>query len=108
MSSKVFVIALLLSLGSGSVLAGDAAAGKEKAVTCVACHGEAGAAPISPQYPILAGQYEDYLSQALQQYQNGQRKNMIMTGLAAALSEQDIADLAAYFSSQSSGLRTIE
>lgn len=101
-------LAVLLTAISPAWAGGDKAAGEEKAVTCVACHGAGGGAPISPQYPILAGQYADYLSQALQQYQNGQRKNAIMTGLAAGLSEQDIEDLAAYFASQGSPLRAID
>ena len=107
MRAALFSIAML-AFATSAWAGGDAAAGEGKAATCAACHGAGGGAPISPQYPILAGQYADYLAQALQQYQNGQRKNAIMTGLAAALSEQDIEDLAAYFSSQESALRIIE
>ena len=98
----------MLAVAAPAWAGGDAAAGESKAVTCAACHGAGGAAPISPQYPILAGQYADYLAASLRQYQTGQRKNAIMTGLAAALSEQDIDDLAAYFSSQESPLRTVK
>ena len=108
MKLKLIAVAGLMMVATPAWAGGDAAAGEEKAVTCVACHGAGGAAPISPQYPVLAGQYADYLAQALQQYQNGQRKNAIMTGLAAALSEQDIEDLAAYFASQDSPLRIIK
>ena len=103
----VALVAGLFGL-SASAWAGDPKAGEEKAAACQACHGAGGGAPISPQYPILAGQYENYLSAALQQYQSGARKNLIMSGLAAALSEEDIEDLAAYFASQSSALRIID
>ncbi|MDH3590224.1 MAG: cytochrome c [Gammaproteobacteria bacterium] len=105
--TTILIIAVLIPL-SGPAWAGDSKAGEEKSATCAACHGAGGAVPISPQYPILAGQHEDYLAQALQQYQSGERKNMIMAGLVAALSEQDIADLAAYFAAQGSTLRTID
>ncbi|MBT8144247.1 MAG: cytochrome c [Gammaproteobacteria bacterium] len=104
-TSLLFIAAT--SLASPS-FAGDADAGEEKAASCVACHGAGGAAPISPQYPILAGQYADYLAQALHQYKSGERKNAIMSGLATPLSDEDIADLAAYFASQDSPLRTLD
>ena len=66
--------------------------------TCVACHGTDGAKTISDDYPVLAGQYADYIVQALKEYKNGKRKNPIMGGFATTLSEQDILDVAAYFS----------
>jgi len=67
--------------------------------TCVACHGNDGVG-ILPEYPNLAGQQQDYIQQALHSYKGGQRKNPIMAGMAAALTEQDIRELAAYYSSQ--------
>ncbi|WP_297527507.1 c-type cytochrome [Thiohalobacter sp.] len=79
--------------------AGDANAGKTKAATCQACHGPDGNS-VDPQYPRLAGQYADYLVQALKDYKSGARNNPIMKGFAAGLSEQDMEDLAAYFSRQ--------
>ncbi len=85
---------------------GNAAQGAEKAKACFACHGEAGAKPIQPEYPVLAGQHYDYLVAALNQYKAGKRKNASMNGFAAALKAEDIRDLAAYFSSQSSELKT--
>jgi cytochrome c553 len=78
--------------------AGNPAAGKQKAGTCAACHGD-GNKTLNDTYPKLAGQYPDYLSKALHEYKNGKRKNAIMGGMAKPLSEQDIADLAAYFGS---------
>ncbi|MDQ2972673.1 MAG: cytochrome c [Pseudomonadota bacterium] len=86
---------------------GDIAAGKKKAQVCAACHGADGNA-VDPQYPRLAGQYKDYLAQALHEYQGGNREHpdmgihrndAIMQGMAANLSAQDIDDIAAYFSS---------
>ena len=67
--------------------------------TCVACHGNDGVG-ILPEYPNLAGQQQDYIQQALHSYKGGQRKNPIMAGMAAALTDQDIRELAAYYSSQ--------
>jgi cytochrome c553 len=71
--------------------------------TCVACHGNDGVG-ILPEYPNLAGQHEDYLLRALQSYKTGVRKNAIMAGMAAPLTEKDIQELARYYSSQRPGL----
>jgi cytochrome c553 len=75
------------------------------AETCKACHGEGGAKPIQPDYPVLAGQHRDYLAAALSQYKSGKRKNAVMAGFAAALKPEDIKDLAEYFSKQPSELK---
>ena len=89
----------LLLTATSALAGGDEQSGKEKSQTCVSCHGDTGMS-VSPQYPNLAGQYADYLEQALSDYRDGDRNNAIMAGFAAALSDQDIKDLAAYFSSQ--------
>ena len=68
--------------------------------------GAGGAKPITPQYPILAGQYPDFLAHALSGYKSGVRNNAVMKGFASALSASDIEDLAAYFGSQASTLST--
>jgi len=81
--------------------AGDAAVGKTKAAVCAACHGANGISPI-PTYPNLAGQHEGYLVEALHAYKNKQRispQAMIMQAQAAALSDDDINNLAAYYAS---------
>ena len=92
-----------------------ATASKATATTCVACHGERGVSA-NEIWPVLAGQHESYLEAALRQYQLAnkdetgglnQRNNAVMSGLAAALSAQDIKDLAAYFAAQK-GLYTTE
>jgi cytochrome c553 len=67
--------------------------------TCVACHGNDGIG-ILPEYPNLAGQHADYLEHALRAYRGGQRKNAVMAGMAAALTDQDIKELAKYYSNQ--------
>ncbi|MCS7101699.1 MAG: cytochrome c, partial [Burkholderiaceae bacterium] len=64
---------------------------------CAACHGKDGKSPVDPSYPILAGQYPDYLAKALTDYKTGARKNPIMGGLAKPLSKSDIQALAAYY-----------
>ncbi len=84
---------------------GNAEAGAKKAETCKACHGEGGGKPLLPEYPVLAGQHADYLTAALNQYKSGKRKNALMAGFSAALSAQDINDLAAYFAAQKSDLK---
>jgi cytochrome c553 len=71
--------------------------------TCVACHGNDGVG-ILPEYPNLAGQHEDYILHSLRSYKSGARKNAIMSGMAAALTEKDILELAKYYSSQRPGL----
>ena len=93
------VVALTASVGVNA--AGDAEKGKAKAAVCAACHGADGKATI-PMYPNLAGQNEQYLVGALKAYKDKQRSGgqaVVMQGQAAALSEEDIANLAAYFSS---------
>ena len=67
--------------------------------TCVACHGNDGVG-ILPEYPNLAGQHADYIENSLRSYRSGLRKNPVMGGMAAALTDQDIKELAAYYSSQ--------
>ena len=96
--SAPLLLALLLISGAASA-AGDAEAGKTKAAACAACHGPDGNATIDPQYPRLAGQYRDYIAKALHEYKSGDRKNPIMAGFAGTLSDADIEDVAAYFSS---------
>jgi cytochrome c553 len=78
--------------------AGDAAAGRRKALQCQTCHGLDGLAKI-PGAPNLAGQPEEYLVKSLTDYKTGARRNEVMSVVAPNLSELDIADLAAYFAS---------
>jgi cytochrome c553 len=77
----------------------------QAASLCTSCHGQDGVA-IAPIYPSLAGQHEDYIVRALQEYQKGGRNNPIMKGFAASLKDEDIRTIAAYFSSLSPSLET--
>lgn len=81
--------------------AGDAAAGKAKAVACGACHNPDGNSVISTN-PKLAGQGAQYIAKQLQDFKSGKRANPIMMGMAGPLSDQDILDIAAYFAAQKS------
>lgn len=94
-----FFVLLAMSL-SAPALAGDPAAGQQKSTVCAACHGPDGNSPVAMN-PRIAGQYADYLVQALTEYRSGARPNAVMAGMVAALTDEDIADLAAWFSSQS-------
>jgi len=104
------LVSLLLTLGLAGMAqaAGDAAAGQAKAAVCGACHGADGNSP-APNFPKLAGQGERYLLKQLKDIKTGMapgakpetgRKVLEMTGMLDNLSEQELADLAAYFSSQ--------
>lgn len=105
-TTKILMIAICLLLPLSANARGNAEEGAKKSATCKACHGEAGAKPIQPDYPVLAGQHYDYIVAALTQYKAGKRKNASMNGFAAALKPEDIQDLAAYFSAQPSDLRS--
>ena len=94
------ILLVLISLLLPSVaLAQDAAAGKEKAVVCGACHGADGNSTI-PQNPILAGQNARYIYLQLRDFKEGRRMDPFMSGIAVNLSKKDMLDLAAYFSMQ--------
>ncbi len=104
---RELVLLLAACFAAPAFAGGDAAAGKQKSQVCAACHGPDGNAPTGPEFPRLAGQHYDYLLQALRAYKSGARKNPIMGGQAGTLSPQDMADLAAYFSSQKGSLHVI-
>jgi cytochrome c553 len=76
--------------------AGDAAAGRRKALQCQTCHGLDGLSKL-PEAPHLAGQPERYLIKSLDEYRTGARQNEMMSIVAKTLSDQDVADLAAYY-----------
>ncbi len=71
----------------------------QAATLCVSCHGQDGVA-IAPAYPSLAGQHQDYLERAIDEYRKGGRKNPIMKGFAATLKDEDIQVIAQYFSKE--------
>jgi cytochrome c553 len=97
---RISVLALaVLALGLTNVAtAGDIAAGQQKSATCVACHGADGIG-VQPIYPNLAGQQEEYLVSSAKAYRDGERNNDMMKMFVVNLSDADIEDLAAYYSS---------
>lgn len=108
MKNISLLICILMGFSAPSIAQGDAEKGKAKSVACGACHGADGNSLISIN-PKLAGQHANYLVKQLTEFklasQTGGkegRNNAVMNGMAAALSEQDILDIAAYFSSQTS------
>jgi len=103
----IIVAGAVLAVAAQSALAGgNAAAGKQKSQTCAACHGKTGNSQ-NAQYPKLAGQYESYIYHALKSYKSGARQNPIMSGMVSNLSDQDMQDLAAYFSSQKPAVQVL-
>lgn len=103
---KLFAAALSLGLATVVQAApmpkGDAAAGQTKAAACGACHGADGNS-MAPTFPRLAGQNAKYTFKQLQDFKAGRRLDPTMQGMAAPLSEQDMADLAAYYAEQKAG-----
>jgi cytochrome c553 len=100
MKMKITFVALaILGLGMvGVAQAGDAAAGKAKSATCVGCHGADGIGTTDLN-PNLAGQKEAYIVKSVKAYRDGARKDPMMNAMAKPLSDADIDNLAAYFSS---------
>ena len=97
-------------LPEGRIAAGEQLATAKGAATgqsCIDCHGADGNAPIDPSYPKLGGQYADYLAHALQGYRSGDRENALMASQARGLSDQQVADLAAYFGSRPTDLTNL-
>lgn len=95
-------IAILILSGlfiTGVQAAGDVEAGKEKSTPCAACHGVNGIS-VNPAWPNLAGQGEKYLVNQLQLFKDNVRVNVLMNSQAVNLTDQDMQDLAAYYSSQ--------
>ena len=93
-------IVLVFGHMGGVHAAGNAEDGKAKSGTCMGCHGLSSYTNVYPTYhvPKLAGQHPDYIVAALKAYKNGERKHPTMRAQAYTLSDQDMADIAAYFS----------
>ena len=97
-------------LPAGHIDAGEKLAqtkGKATGQSCVDCHGAEGNAPIDDTYPKLGGQYYDYLAHSLEMYRDGDREHALMSQQAKELTDQQIADLAAYFGSRPTHLRDL-
>jgi len=103
---KIFALLALAGVANFSAAAdvvGDAKAARAKVEMCIGCHGIPGYKATYPelyQVPMLGGQSVKYIESALKAYQKGDRKHPTMQGIAASLSEQDIADVAAYYAQQ--------
>jgi len=97
---NLIILSLFLStsLLSPFSLAGDATTGKTKAASCAACHGSEGVSA-NPEWPNLAGQKEKYLVNQLREFRDGVRDNALMSPMAKSLSDEDIADISAYYAS---------
>lgn len=92
------VISCVLLGASGSVLAGDAEAGKAKAASCAGCHGAAGISS-NPMWPNLAGQQAGYLAKQMKAFRDGTRNDPMMSPMAKPLTDADIDNIAAYYNS---------
>ena len=97
--SMIQILWSALLLISFNAKAGDAEKGQALSMTCAACHGMDGNSA-NPVWPSLAGQHKEYLERQLKMYRSGERENALMAPMAAGLSDENIADLSAYFSSQ--------
>jgi cytochrome c553 len=99
MKSIFLTLITILLFSSSSAMAGDVAAGKAKSALCAACHGATGHS-VNPLWPNLAGQKEMYLAKQIKAFRDGVRSDPMMAPMVAALSDDDIANLAAYFAAQ--------
>ena len=92
------VMSMALVVVSPVMAAGDVSAGKGKAMVCAACHGADGNSPLD-MFPKLAGQHESYIAKQLADFKSGARVNAVMAPMVANLTEQDMADLGAFYAS---------
>ncbi len=88
-----------LASAAPALAAGSKEAGQAKSTPCVACHGVDGNS-VNPEWPSIAGQHESYVIRSLKAFRDGSRQNPLMSPMAVGLTDEDIADLAAWFSSQ--------
>ena len=95
----IAVTCMLTLAASWCYAAGDPAAGKSKSAICAACHGPDGNST-TPAWPKIAGQHEEYIYKQLLDFKSGKRENAQMSPIIANMSEQDLSDVAAFFSSQ--------
>lgn len=110
MKRNLSALVLLVMIGTPAfadgLVDGSAEAGKDKAVSCGACHGADGNSA-NPAWPSLAGQHAPYIVAQLKAFKNSRRSNPLMMGPVASLSEQDMADLAVFYSEQSAAPRAV-
>lgn len=101
------ILLSLLLLTSQQVWAQDAEKGKALSGTCMACHGMDGNS-VNPIWPSIAGQHEKYIERQLHLFKSGERASANMAPMVAALSDQDMKDLAAFFASQTMKLKAAD
>jgi cytochrome c553 len=102
MKKKLLALSLALAFTSTSGILhaeGSINAGKEKAASCISCHGDNGNSMVST-FPKLAQQHSSYLIKQLQAFKTGARKNPMMTAIASGLNDEDMADIAVYYAAQ--------
>jgi cytochrome c553 len=99
MKFQPIVLLSALCLSASAFAEGSAEAGQAKSATCVACHGVDGNS-VNPEWPSIAGQHSQYIVKQLKAFKSGARQNPLMSPMAAGLSDTDMDDLAAYFSTQ--------
>ncbi|MBT3566662.1 MAG: cytochrome c [Porticoccus sp.] len=97
MKKIVGLVIILVIAAASPAFAGDAAAGKEKAMVCAGCHGAAGISA-NPMWPNLAGQQAGYLAAQIKHFRDGKRINAMMNNMVKTLSDEDADNLAAYYS----------
>ena len=98
--SRLIVVMLIsITANTYAYAAGNAAAGQEKSMACQGCHGPDGNS-YSPEWPNLASQHPSYIAKQIRDFQSGARKNETMSSMVIGLGQQDITDIAAYFSKQ--------
>jgi cytochrome c553 len=97
--AATLICAAALGASAPAFAEGSKEAGQGKAITCVACHGIDGNSA-NPEWPNIAGQHASYLVRQLKAFRDGTRQNVLMSPMATGLTDEDIADLAAWFSSQ--------
>lgn len=100
-------VEIVSSTPAAALYAGNVAAGKGKAAACAACHGADGNSLV-PMYPSLAGQSANYIAKQLADFKSGNRQDPVMAGMVAALSQEDMNDLAAFFAVQTAKAGTGE
>ena len=102
LTTALLCTAVSFNAVSSEVIVGDPAAGEAKAALCVSCHGPAGNS-VNPEWPKLAGQHAEYTAKQIHDFKKGTtRSDQLMAPMIAALSDQDIEDIAAYYAAQSS------
>jgi len=99
MAAALVLVWLTGMAGTAAAVTGDVEAGKAQSAACGACHGQDGASPIDPSYPVLAGQSAVYLLRQLNAIQSNTREIPLMAGQLNGKSQQDLADIAAYYAS---------